>query len=266
VAGLVGLSLLTGVAFGESVRLLGSWLSSGRAAVASAVAACLIVAGMYHGYREGRAIPGGRRQNALPSSYPSMAAPSVSPGLRQALAQSSGPILVLPAATVRAHATAMYASLFHGRPLLNGYASYWPAGFAERMKLVCRLPEPDALAILRQQTGLETIVVHLVGMAFLDSFRGIAPYGCNLPGKSPPPAAEVERYAARKRMAWMQRAQEPSDQLELVAQDGTTLVFRVLDPRAAAVSSGGGEPRVEERRQDTRVREIGEHVGGAGRM
>jgi hypothetical protein len=43
---------------------------------------------------------------------------------------------------------------------LKGYSSYWPIGFPERMALAGRLPSPDALARLRRDTGLDTILVH----------------------------------------------------------------------------------------------------------
>ena len=55
----------------------------------------------------------------------------------------------------------MYRSIRHWRPLLNGYSSYYPAGFPERMELAYRLPDADALAALRRETGLRTIIVHL---------------------------------------------------------------------------------------------------------
>jgi hypothetical protein len=55
----------------------------------------------------------------------------------------------------------MYRSIFHRRPILNGYCSYWPPGFVERVALAGRLPDRAALAALRAETGLSTVVVHL---------------------------------------------------------------------------------------------------------
>jgi hypothetical protein len=43
---------------------------------------------------------------------------------------------------------------------LNGYASYFPADFIERMKVAAHLPNASALAQLRQETGLELVWVH----------------------------------------------------------------------------------------------------------
>jgi hypothetical protein len=54
----------------------------------------------------------------------------------------------------------MYRGIAHWRPLVNGYSSYYPQGFAEHMKLANRLPERAAFEALRQKTGLATIVVY----------------------------------------------------------------------------------------------------------
>jgi hypothetical protein len=58
----------------------------------------------------------------------------------------------------------MYRSIFHWRPLLNGYSSYWPIGFPERMALAQKLPDPEALEALTRETGLAMILVHLRGI------------------------------------------------------------------------------------------------------
>jgi hypothetical protein len=55
----------------------------------------------------------------------------------------------------------MYRAIFHRRPLLNGYGGYWPSGFIERMRLASALPDPKALAALRAETGLTTVVVNV---------------------------------------------------------------------------------------------------------
>ena len=59
---------------------------------------------------------------------------------------------------------AMYRGIFHHRPLVNGYGGYWPPGFRDHMILASRLPDPAALAALRQQTGLTTVVVNARSM------------------------------------------------------------------------------------------------------
>jgi hypothetical protein len=44
---------------------------------------------------------------------------------------------------------------------VNGYGGYWPPGFRERMMLLAPdLPAAGALATLRRQTGLTTVVVN----------------------------------------------------------------------------------------------------------
>src|SRR5262249_28277906 len=48
------------------------------------------------------------------------------------------------------------------RPLLNGYSSYYPEGFRERMALARRLPDGQAFEQLRA-LGLATVVVYSRG-------------------------------------------------------------------------------------------------------
>jgi hypothetical protein len=110
----------------------------------------------------------------------------------------------------------MYRSIFHARPLLNGYSGYWPRGFLERMETVARLPDADALASLRRATGIATIVVHLQDLSAPERSRWLA-------------LAEDERRA----------------DVRYVAREGEALVFEVGDhadvswrSRAARVQSG----------------------------
>jgi hypothetical protein len=56
-------------------------------------------------------------------------------------------------------AFAVYRTIFDRRPLVNGYSSYYPAASTRRLALIRRLPDPVALALLRTQTGLTTVVV-----------------------------------------------------------------------------------------------------------
>jgi hypothetical protein len=91
--------------------------------------------------------------------------------VRAALAAGQGPVLEVPVRegeafadllpTAVRHARAMFASIGIWRPLLNGYSSYYPAGFPGRMALARRLPDLEALRRLRAETGLTSIVVHL---------------------------------------------------------------------------------------------------------
>jgi hypothetical protein len=94
----------------------------------------------------------------------------------------------------------MYRSIFHWRPLLNGYNSYWPVGFPERMALAAKLPDREALAALRRETGLTNIVVALSGLSLADQ-------------------EQWERLAVTGR-----------DDLRLVVHDGNELLFAVTGP------------------------------------
>jgi hypothetical protein len=91
----------------------------------------------------------------------------------------------------------MYRSIFHWRPLLNGYSGYWPAGFRERMELATRLPDAAALEALRRETGLTTLLVH---------------------------AGDV---GPERRATWLALAERGIPTLRLVARDGDDLLFAV---------------------------------------
>ena len=119
--------------------------------------------------------------------------------------QPGGPLLELPVGTSPwPQARAMYRSIYHHRPLLNGYNGYWPAGFPERMALARRLPDPEALEALRRATHLELVLVHVAEC-----------------GNSP------------ARAAWTAlAARDAGGRLALVARDGDDLLFRVVPPRA----------------------------------
>lgn len=84
------------------------------------------------------------------------------------LRRRTGPVLELPIGPLdsdtESHAAAMYRSTAHWAPLLNGYWSYYPQGFRERMVLARQLPRRSALAVLRRETGLSSVVVHSAGM------------------------------------------------------------------------------------------------------
>jgi hypothetical protein len=94
----------------------------------------------------------------------------------------------------------MYHAIYHRRPLLNGYSGYWPAGFAERMALAARLPDPEALDSLVRATGLDLILVH---------------------------AAEYGR--GPRHATWIALADAGGDsRLVVVARDADDLLFRVV--------------------------------------
>ncbi|HYC23006.1 MAG TPA: hypothetical protein VEI94_09890 [Candidatus Bathyarchaeia archaeon] len=208
VAALMGLAVLAGIGFAECAR----WLPAGnrgRARSLAVWAAAILLAGaMYSSYRDG--------SEPLPRSYPLAEPSGLRPGLATLLRASTGPLLELPVLgpagglAPELHAPAMYRSIFHWRPLLNGYSSYWPAGFLERMRLASRLPDlasgrPDsslspALAELHAKTGLESILVHLSEL---------------------PPA---------QREQWLALAERAAGGLDLVGRDGDELVFAVRRP------------------------------------
>ena len=158
-AGLIGLSLAAGLGFALcAARLPGR----GRAAALGGTLLALVVAGeMYREYRG----PGLIGRRPLPGEYPLLQPPAADDPLVRTLAADQGPVLEVPVKDrtflgVPGYQTrAMYRGVFHHRPLVNGYGGYWPPGFRDRMVLASRLPDPAALAALRQQTGLTTVVV-----------------------------------------------------------------------------------------------------------
>jgi hypothetical protein len=90
-----------------------------------------------------------------------------------------------------------------------------------------RLPaaRPGALARLRDETGVELILVHLVPQPI---GRPVGPYACPpRPGSVP---ADVDE-AAWDPASWEALARDGRDDLELVVRDGSDLLFRVRDRR-----------------------------------
>jgi len=211
-ASLVGLALLAGVAFAESTR----GLPTGRTGAAVRMSfAALVAVAAYVCYDGGTGVFSAVSSGPpLPHPYPLQVA--IAPGpLTRRLSEGDGPLLELPVGGPVAQAEAMYRSIFHRRPLVNGYHGYWPAGFPERMALACRLPDADALAALHRQTGLETIVVHL---GYQAPPRIPFPYRCQMRGL----VRDVEQ-----RQRWLSRATADDGDLRLVAVEGTDLVFAV---------------------------------------
>jgi hypothetical protein len=199
--GLIGLALLAGVAFAECARRFGDRARSGLLAlIAPAALAALVITGAYVEYSS--AEPSFDR-DALPQSYP--LAPAISPDspVVRVLQAPGGPLLELPVdLTPRGclpgpHAQAEYRSIFHWRPLLNGYNGYWPTGFLQRMELANRLPDPEALTALRRETGVEMILVHL---SDLDTGQG---------------------------RVWLALAEHDGGGLRLVTRDRADLLFAV---------------------------------------
>jgi hypothetical protein len=198
---MIGFCLLAGLGFAACARCVpteGRWRRLGpflRSALA-----LVLVGLMLLDYRQGVPIAGLDRA-PLPDAYPIEEMMPMESPVITALRRSTGPVLKLPVGpkgvTPVFHVLAMYRSIFHWRPLLNGYSSYWPVGFPERMALADRLPDPEALAELRRETHLETVVVR---------FAELLP---------------------RKRPAWADVVRSKRSDLRLVAGDGSAWVFAV---------------------------------------
>jgi len=171
VATLIAVCLLAALAFARCTRRLADRARlGGSAPLVRGAFAVGIAALMYAQYSRGLLVPSVLGLKPLPRAYPIAPAIDGSSPLVALLAAGSGPVLELPVGKRRdlfapvSHARAMYRSIHHWRPLLNGYDSYWPAEFPDRMALAGRLPAADALAALRATTGLETILVHLADL------------------------------------------------------------------------------------------------------
>jgi len=76
------------------------------------------------------------------------------------------PLLEIPGGTPRIigsrqESEYVFLSIFHWRPLLNGYSGYRPPSYLVTMALARALPEHRALELLQRTTGLGYLVVHL---------------------------------------------------------------------------------------------------------
>jgi hypothetical protein len=55
-----------------------------------------------------------------------------------------------------------YLSIFHWKPLVNGYSGYYPASYMTRLMNLRRFPEPFSLRVLRRE-GVRYLVIHESG-------------------------------------------------------------------------------------------------------
>jgi hypothetical protein len=172
VPALVGAALLAGLGTAELL---------GRRPARSLGLVAILIAAMYAEHRWGL---GGLTPSRppRPARYPLAAAIDGAGPIDRLLRQSSGPVLELPIGTEgtdpTAHARAMYRSIFHHRPILNGYGSYWPEAFRRRMALARQLPDPAALRQLWRETGVAAILVHLSSATSdLLRWRALTPAG-----------------------------------------------------------------------------------------
>lgn len=229
VAALVGIALLAGVAFAECVGRLRT------RALAVPIAAALLAV-MYVQYADGWRSPGMPPMAALPRAYPIWEPPGPDSALLALMRQSDGPVLELPIGQVSGtdssndaplQARAMFRSIFHRRPILNGYGGYWPEGFPERMALARRLPDPDALATLRAATGLEMILVHP------RLYGAVERQVCRMLGRRGLTAERCqEDFGSAQRSAWRAVVMgERRPDLRLLAVEGDDLLFAVAPAR-----------------------------------
>jgi len=227
IAAAMGVALLVGTAHAEIERLLVRKLRPAAATAAIAAIASGLVVSMYLVLVRG--LPAGpdslRRMGfdppaALPPEYPTAPAILGDSPLIARLRSSGRPLLEVGDPTENAYlsvvepqARAMYRSIFHRSPILNGYGSFWPPGHLERMVLAREAPNPGVLGRLSVETGLAHVLVHGAGLAPSDRRR------------------------------WLE-----SPEARLVASDGDDLLFDVIEtpvsrtPRAAAASDGGAPP------------------------
>jgi hypothetical protein len=211
VGGQVGLALLAAVACAECGRRLPARVGP--------VFALLVAAVMFGEY----AWDGTR----LPGRYPLMLAPTDPAPILAVLREPGGPLLDVPVGTrgdwdPSNHARAEFRSTRHWRPILNGYTSYWPVGFPQRMELAYQLPDPSALAALRAQTGLALVLVHL------DEFQWRRREYCR--HETDPREIEpgsCDNLGAGLRARWESVAASERRDLRLVARTDDTLLFAV---------------------------------------
>ncbi|HEU4937628.1 MAG TPA: hypothetical protein VFT39_14305, partial [Vicinamibacterales bacterium] len=55
-----------------------------------------------------------------------------------------------------------YLSIFHWKPLINGYSGFYPASYIRRLLDLRRFPEPFSLRVLRRE-GVRYLVIHQSG-------------------------------------------------------------------------------------------------------
>jgi hypothetical protein len=153
----VALCMLGGLAWAECARRLrerGRWATP---ALAALLVAALLVR------PNGPLPPGGNPQSFAP--YPLVAAPPATSPVLDALRARTGTVLELPIGRPTEDARALYRSIFHHRPLVNGYSSYYPARHPALRELARALPAFPALRRLASEAGLRTIVLHTAELA-----------------------------------------------------------------------------------------------------
>jgi len=214
VASLVGFALLTGLAFARiASRLRLTMQPSARAWAGAATLALALITAAALRIDQGLMI-------MSPKPFPSEQAVPPPASFLEVLARVPGPLvevpttpMPLPSSNPRMvagslgfalhQAMAMANSTYHWHPILNGYSSYFPAGFRQRIELANELPEHGALKRLVQEAQLRFVWVHL------------------------------RRLRPKQRALWTRMSTpdplRPRPTLRLVAAEGDSLLF-VVDP------------------------------------
>jgi hypothetical protein len=203
IAGLVGLGILTGVAFAEISSFIRAQVRQLPIAIGLSWAlAAIIVVFIYQAYVGNFTTTKDNPNKTMPAEYRLRPAPVIPDAFLNILQSEQTPLIELPlrsATDPLAHARAMFHSISHWRPLLNGYSSYWPVGFPERMTVANQLPAQDALDQLVAETQLSLIWVR------------------------------TQMLRPKKRAEWISaaRANDSSRGMTLVARNGPELLFAV---------------------------------------
>ena len=93
--------------------------------------------------------------------------PNVAPPVYRLLAsQPPGVVAEFPAPTVEGlpgqDPKYAYLSIFHWKPLLNGYSGFYPATYIRRLQDLRRFPQPFSLRVLRR-ANVRYVVIHQAG-------------------------------------------------------------------------------------------------------
>jgi hypothetical protein len=182
VAALFGLAILAGASFAECMR----WVERAGTQRDPRLLRATLAAGFVL-FSSGIVwAPIALRVAPWPPEYPITSAVIPRSPIMDELRKPGGPLLQVPsdpdapfAQQLAGHGLALFESIGHWRPLLNGYGGFFPAAFVRRMELATRLPDPDALAELRRDTGVELVLVRgaLPGMRALDRWEALARAG-----------------------------------------------------------------------------------------
>jgi hypothetical protein len=63
-----------------------------------------------------------------------------------------------------------YLSIFHWKPLVNGYSGFYPPSYHRRIQDLRRFPEPFSLRVLRRE-GVRYLVIHEIGYGDLEEYK-----------------------------------------------------------------------------------------------